>query len=83
MPAPPDKFTVVCPVTVIPLPGQPESVAVMAPDEDSVGDEKAMPWVPLVMGRLLFVKIPLASVAVNVPAAVSLHAGQVTLQLPV
>ena len=83
--APPDKFIEICPVKVLTLPhtAGAEPVPVMAPDEDTVPDEKRMPWVPLVMVNVGFVNTPLVNVAVNVPAAVSPQPGQVTFQLPV
>jgi hypothetical protein len=87
--APPDTVVVICPVNVLTLllhwPGA-LPVAVMAPDEVTVPDVKRMPKLPLVMGNMVFVNTPLATVVVNVPVAVSPatpQTGQVSLQEPV
>ena len=85
----PEGVEVICPVNVLTLllhwlGALP--VPVMAPDEVTVPDVKRMPKLPLVMGNMVFVNTPSATVVVNVPVAVSPEtpqAGQLSVQVPV
>lgn len=71
--APPDEVVVICPVNVPTLLLHwlgASPVAVMAPDEDTVPEVKRIPKLPLVTVSMVSVNTPLATVVVNVPAAV-------------